>query len=240
MNLSLEGKKAVVTGAAGGLGYEITRALVNAGCTVMMTDLREENLKKGKEEFGENVSFITGDITDDAFCDEVALRCLEEFGSLDILVNNAGIPLKKGALETTKEEFMRIFEVNIYANLAMARACHELLKKSDCADIITICSSSGNHYHPTHAAYSASKFAQKALSNILNIEFFDEDIRVHTIYPSAVETPFLKKVRNDLGSNQSLKAEEVASLIVFILANRNNSVVDNVLIRRYTKRPDEN
>lgn len=240
MNLDLTGRSAVVTGAAGGIGYEITRALVNAGCRVMMTDLREDNLIRGKEEFGEMVDWITGDITDEDFCRKLAEKCESTFGFLDVVVNNAGIPLKKSAMETTKEEFMRIFEVNVFANLAVVRACHSLLKRSEHADVISICSSSGNHYHPSHAAYSASKFAQKALSNILNIELFDDDIRVHTIYPSAVETPFLKKVRNDLQTNQSCRAEEVADLIVFILANRNNSVIDNVLIRRYTKRPDEN
>ena len=172
-------------------------------------------------------------------CDKVAAFCEEKFAGLDILINSVGVALRKPLLEVSKEEFMKLYEVNVYTTLSMTQACYSLLKKSKEADIISLISSSGMYPHIHQGAYCATKYAQRALNEVLNVELFEDDIRVHNLYPSAVETPMAKIARGDLKENMSCKPEELADIIVFILSNRNNSVIDNLIVRRYTKRPDE-
>jgi len=235
----LKDKVVIVTGATGGIGNEIVRALVKDEAKVLMADVNEDALKNLKNELGKNVEYYSGDLCDRATCDKVASFCKEKFGKLDVLINSVGVALRKPLLEVSKEEFMKLYEVNVYTNLSMTQACHSLLKESDSADIISIVSSSGMYPHIHQGAYCSTKYAQRALNEVLNIELFDDDIRVHNLYPSAVETPMARIARGDLAENMSCKAEEIAEIIVFILANRNNSVIDNLIIRRYTKRPDE-
>lgn len=236
---SLENKVSIVTGATGGIGIEIVRALVNAGSKVLLVDINEDKLKKACDEFGENTSYFSTDLTNKDNCDKVASFCKEKFGGLDILVNSVGVALRKPLLEVKKEEFMKLYEVNVYTTLSMTQACYDLLKKSKEADIISLISSSGMYPHIHQGAYCATKYAQRALNEVLNVELFEDDIRVHNLYPSAVETPMAKIARGDLKENMSCKPEELADIIVFILSNRNNSVIDNLIVRRYTKRPDE-
>ena len=235
----LENKVSIVTGATGGIGKEIVRALVNEGCKVLLVDINEEELKRACDEFGENTLYFCADLTSKANCEEVALFCKEKFGKLDTLINSVGVALRKPLLDVDKEEFMKLYEVNVYTTLSMTQACYDLLRESSEADIVSIISSSGIYPHFHQGAYCATKYAQRALNEVLNVELFEDDIRVHNLYPSAVETPMAKIARGDLKENMSCKPEELAEIIVFILSHRNNSVIDNLVVRRYTKRPDE-
>ena len=239
MGSKLQDKVAIVTGATGGIGREIVKALASEGAKVLMADINEKALKSLKKEIGENIEYYSGDLCDLDMCRKIAAHCKDTFGKLDILVNSVGVALRKPLLDVTKEEFMKLYEVNVYTTLSMTQACYELLKDSDSSDIISIVSSSGMYPHIHQGAYCSTKYAQRALNEVLNIELFDDDIRVHNLYPSAVETPMAKIARGDLAENMSCKPEEIAEIIVFILSNRNNSVIDNLIIRRYTKRPDE-
>ena len=236
---ALKDKVIIVTGATGGIGSVIVREMVNNGAKVLLCDINEEALVKLTDELGENVKYYAGNLCDKKVCESIAAYCKKEFGKLDTLINSAGVALRKPLLEVTKEEFMKLYEINVYSNLAMTQACYEMLKESESADIISIVSSSGIYPHYHQGAYCSTKFAQKALNGVLNIELFEDDIRVHNLYPSAVETPMAKIARGDLKENMSCKPEEIAEIITFVLSHRNNSVLDDIVIRRYTKRPDE-
>ncbi len=204
----LQDKVVIITGATGGIGRFIVKALVDAGAKVLMADINEKALKELSSELGENVSYYAGDLCDRDVCGKVAEYCKEKFGKLDVLINSAGVALRKPLLEVEKDEFMKLYEINVYSNLAMTQACYEMLKESDSSDIISIVSSSGVYPHIHQGAYCSTKFAQKALNEVLNIELFDDDIRVHNLYPSAVETPMAKIARGDLKENMSCKPEE--------------------------------
>ena len=232
-------KTVLITGASGGIGSVIARTLLEEGFNVYMTDVQDALMRKINREYPEISGFSRGDITNPAFCRETAFFCADLFGGIDVLINCAGVAMKKDLLEVDKEEFMRLFEINVYANLAMMQACHEYLRKSEGADIINIVSSSGVYPHVHQGVYCATKFAQKALGEVMNIELFDDDIRVHSLYPSTVETAMAKIARPDLDQGLSCRPEELADIIVFLIKNINNSVIDNLVIRRYTKRPDE-
>lgn len=236
---TLKDKIIIITGACGGIGSVIAKEMIKNGAKVLLADIKEDVLIDLKEELGENAIYYAGDLCNKDTCIKIANYCKEQFGGIDALINSAGVALRKPLLEVSKEEFMKLYEINVYSNLAMTQACYDMLKESESADIISIVSSSGVYPHIHQGAYCSTKFAQKALNEVLNIELFDDDIRVHNLYPSAVETPMAKIARGDLKENMSCKPEEIAEIITFILSHRNNSVIDDIIIRRYTKRPDE-
>lgn len=237
--MTLENKVAIVTGASGGIGIAIVKALIDEGVKVLLADINEETLKKACEALGENAFYYQGDLTNKEVCNKVANYCREKFGKLDFLINSVGVAQRKPLMEVEKEEFLKLFDINVYTNLAMTQACLSLLEEAKGSDIISIVSSSGMYPHEGQGTYCATKFAQRALNDILNIELYDKNIRVHNLYPSAVESEMAKIARADLSGDVYCKPNELAEIIIFILSHRNNSVIDNLIVRRYTKRPDE-
>lgn len=230
----------IVTGASGSIGSTIARTLLKEGFNVYLADVQDIVMRKiVNEEYPDTSGFARGNLADPDFCREVAMFAADRFGRIDALINCAGVAMRKPLLEVKKDEFMRMFENNVYSNLVMTQACYPYLKKSDGADIISIVSSSGVYPHGMQGVYCSTKFAQKALNEVMNIEFFDDDIRVHNLYPSAVATPMTGIARPDLDMKSACRAEEIADIVAFILLNRNNSVIDNLVIRRFTKKPDE-
>ncbi len=236
---NIKDRVAIVTGASGGIGRCIVKGLVKEGVKVMMTDIDEKSLHALNLELGENTDYYPGDLTSKEVCNTIANITKERFGDVSILINSVGVAQRKPLLEVNKEEFMKLYDINVYSTLAMVQATCDMLESSKCGEIISIVSSSGVFPHEEQGAYCATKFAQKALNGVLNIELFDKDIRVHNLYPSAVETEMVKIGRPDLSDNVCCKPEELAEIIVFLLTHRNNSVIDDIIVRRYTKRPDE-
>lgn len=236
---NLKDKVAIVTGACGGIGKEIVKALINNGAKVLLTDINEEKLISLCGELGENADYYKADITNKNECLDIAKKCKDTFGKLNILINSAGVSLRKPLLEVNKEEFMKLYEINVYSNLAMTQACANMLEESKSGEIISLVSSSGMYPHEQQGAYCATKYAQRVLNEVLNVELFNKDIRIHNLYPSAVDTPMVRNARPDLKGDVYCKAEELAEIMIFILTHRNNSVIDNLIVRRFTKRPDE-
>ena len=235
----LENKVILLTGATGGIGIPIARMLIGEGARLLLTGLEEDVLADIAEELGENCAYFAADLLQEGAPADIIAYCARRFGRLDILINNAGIASRKPILDVTKAELMKHFEINAYAPLAMAQAAVPMLKDSGAGDIITICSSSGMYPYVGQACYSASKHAQRALMEILTMELYETGIRVHTIAPTGVDTGMIRITRPDLNGDAYCKPEEIAEIIVFLLAHRNNSVIDEVYVRRHAKMPFE-
>ena len=237
----LENRVAVLTGAAGGIGVPIARALTQEGAKLLLTDRDAEQLVRLAGELGGDCAVYAADLTDDDAPREIIAYCRERFGRLDILVNNAGIASRKPVLEVQREELMRHFLLNSYVPLAMAQAAVPLLKESAAGEIVTISSVAGMHPYEGQASYCASKHAQRALMEVLSMELFSmgTGIRVHTIAPAGVDTGMIRVTRPDLDGDANSRPEEIAEIILFILTHRNNSVLDEIYIRRHAKPPFE-
>jgi NADP-dependent 3-hydroxy acid dehydrogenase YdfG len=237
----LGNKVAVLTGAAGGIGAPIARALVQEGARVLLTDLHADPLVRLVGELGSNCAVYAADLTDEDTPKQIIAACKKRFGRLDILINNAAIASRKPILEVQKEELMRHFLLNSYVPLAMAQAAAPLLEQSGAGEIITVSSVSGMHPYEGQASYCASKHAQRALMEVLSMELFamGSSIRVHTIAPAGVDTDMIRVTRPDLCGDAYSKPEEIAEIILFILTHRNNSVLDEIYIRRHAKPPFE-
>jgi NADP-dependent 3-hydroxy acid dehydrogenase YdfG len=235
----LQDKVAVLTGAAGGIGVPIARALVAEGAQVLLTDVDADGLAKLAAELGSACTTCVADLADEDAPGKIIAECSKRFGRLDILINNAGIASRKPILEVQKDELMRHFLLNAYVPLAMAQAAVPLLVHSGAGEIITMSSVAGLHPYEGQAAYCASKHAQRALMEILTMELFPMGIRVHTLAPSGVDTEMIGVTRPDLDGDACSKPEEIAEIVLFILTHRNNSVLDEIYIRRHAKPPFE-
>ena len=237
----LQNKVAILTGAAGGIGIPIARALTLEGAKLLLTDLDEGELAGIAGELGGDCAVFAADLTDGDAPTEIIATCRQRFGRLDILINNAGIASRKPILEVQREELMRHFLLNACVPLAMAQVAVPLLQESGAGEIITISSVAGMHPYEGQASYCASKHAQRALMEVLSMELFSmgSGIRVHTIAPAGVDTPMIRVTRPDLEGDAYSRPEEIAEIVLFILAHRNNSILDEVYIRRHAKPPFE-
>jgi NADP-dependent 3-hydroxy acid dehydrogenase YdfG len=237
----LEDKVALLTGAAGGIGAPMARALALEGARLLLTDQDADELARIAGELEGDCAGFAADLTDDDAPGAIIATCKQRFGRLDILINNAGIASRKPILEVQREELMRHFLLNSYVPLAMAQAAMPLLQESGTGEIITISSVAGMHPYQGQASYCASKHAQRALMEVLSMELFSmgSGIRVHTIAPAGVDTDMIRVTRPDLRGDAYSRPEEIAEIVLFILTHRNNSVLDEIYVRRHAKPPFE-
>jgi len=238
----LKGKVAVVTGAAGGIGEAICKKLAaDYGMDLVITGRKSatlEPLAKELEKTGVRVKTVTGDLSSLGFVDEVIRAANEGFGGFDVLINNAGLSHHCTVEEMTPELFDSIMAVNVRAPYFMCQKALPVLRGSDCATIINICSVVAHKGYVFQSAYAASKHALLGLSKSLANEVYKENIRVHVISPGGVFTPMIALTRPELSSDGMMLPEDIAEMVGFYLEmRRSNAVIDEMESHRVTKEP---
>jgi NAD(P)-dependent dehydrogenase (short-subunit alcohol dehydrogenase family) len=190
--LRLDGKVAVVTGAAKGIGRAIALRLAEAGAAVLATDIDPDALDAAIHELGEHCLSMQLDVGDPAQVNAVAERALHDLGRLDIWVNNAGIypASAMDPTETSMSEFERVMHVNLTGTYLGVQACAHLMH--DRGVIINIDSTAG---FEGAGAYSASKWAVRGMTKGLAPMFGPRGIRVVAIAPTLIETPGIDELR---------------------------------------------
>ncbi len=199
---TLQGKVALITGGARGIGRGIGQALLEAGAKVVLADLgaRAETWNyelAGQSELANTVTELSQlgdvcgtnvDVTNSASCVDAVTAALDAYGQLDILVNNAGI-VQSGSLETFSEEHWdQVFSVNTKGLFLMSRAALPSLKAAGGASIINTASIAGKQGYPNMSAYCGSKFAAIGITQSLAAELAADNIRVNAICPGMVGT----------------------------------------------------
>lgn len=187
--IDLRGKRAVVTGAAMGIGLQIATRLAEAGANVLLTDLdvRGEESAAALRARGLHVQFQKCDITDTAQL-TAAVNAAAGTGGLDIWVNNAGIyPTTGPVLKVTDEFLDRMFDVNVRAQFSAAREAGNRMNKGGA--IVNLASIAGIRGGANISAYAASKGAVIAMTRALGNELGPMGIRVNAIAPGIIDTP---------------------------------------------------
>ena len=189
---SLEGKIALITGAAYGIGFEIARSYADAGATIVFNDIKQELVDKGiasYAELGIKAHGYVCDVTDEDKVNELVKKIEEEVGVIDILVNNAGIIKRIPMLEMKAADFRQVIDVDLNAPFIVAKAVIPSMIKKGHGKIINICSMMSELGRETVAAYAAAKGGLKMLTKNIASEFGEYNIQCNGIGPGYIATP---------------------------------------------------
>jgi NAD(P)-dependent dehydrogenase (short-subunit alcohol dehydrogenase family) len=207
--LKLQGRTAVVTGAASGIGQAIALSLARRGCHLALADVDDEGLQRTAAESISNEVRVSRHHLDVADADAVAAfpaRVTADHTGVDILVNNAGVALGGTFEQVAEADFEWLFAINFWGVVRMTRAFLPLLHKSEEARIVNISSVFGLIAPPGQTAYCASKFAVHGFSESLRHELARTNIGVTVVHPGGVAT----SISNNARMAQGLSAEDVA------------------------------
>jgi 3alpha(or 20beta)-hydroxysteroid dehydrogenase len=183
----LQGKVALVTGAARGIGEGIVRRFVEEGAQVMITDVLDGDGQALANELGQ--AYIHLDVVSRIEWDAALAATQSRFGRLDILVNNAGVIVFKRLDDLSEAEMRRIIEINLIGTMIGSQAAIPLLEHAGGGSIINMSSSDGIAGANSLTAYCASKFGVRGFTKALALELGHRGIRVNSIHPGGILTP---------------------------------------------------
>ncbi len=202
----LEGKVAIITGAARGQGADEARAFVAEGAKVVLTDVLPE-VHSVAAELGDAAVALDHDVTDEAQWGVVVKTALDRFGKLDVLVNNAGIFRPGTMLETTKEQFVAHTNVNQLGVFLGMKAAAPAMIANGSGSIVNIGSGAGQRGYPGIFAYLASKWAVTGMTKAVARELAPHKIRVNSVHPGLIATPMIA------GPNDQAALAELAATV---------------------------
>ena len=186
---SLIGKTALITGASGGIGAAIAKALHDAGATIAISGTRVEALEKVKTEVGERVHILPCNLSNPEEVEKLVPAAEAALGGLDILVNNAGITKDGLAMRMKDEDWSSVLDVNLTANFRLARAAMKLMMKKRFGRIINITSIVGVTGNPGQANYVASKAGLIGLTKSIAQELATRGVTANCVAPGFIATP---------------------------------------------------
>ena len=185
----LTGMTALVTGASGGIGSEVARALAAQGARVALSGTREEALQAVQSEIGGESVILPTNLSDAAAVDGLVPRAVEALGKLDILVNNAGVTRDNLAMRMKDDEWSDVIRINLEAAFRLARAALKPMMRARFGRIISVTSVVGATGNPGQANYAASKAGLVGMSKALAQEVASRGITVNCIAPGFIASP---------------------------------------------------
>ena len=194
---NLTGKVALVTGATGGIGLSIAKALHAQGATVALSGRRVEQLEALKAELGERAEIFPADLADTASVDALVPAVEKALGGVDILVNNAGITRDNLFMRMKDAEWDDIIRVNLTGAFRLARACLRGMMKKRWGRIVSITSVVGVTGNPGQGNYAAAKAGLIGMSKSLAQEVASRNITVNCLAPGMVETAMTDKLNDE-------------------------------------------
>ncbi|MCH2299572.1 MAG: glucose 1-dehydrogenase [SAR324 cluster bacterium] len=242
----LEGKTALVTGAASGIGLQTSIRLAEEGARVMMTDINLEEGLQQAEKLGANATFLKLDITEEEGWISVLDETVKRFDRLDILVNSAGMVLIADVEQITLEDWRKVHAVNLDGTFLGCKHGVRAMKKFGAGSIINLSSVSGMIGGFNLAAYNSSKGAVRMLTKsvALHCARAGYGIRCNSIHPTFIETPMLESMIRDSPdpekARQTLvrqvplrrigKPDDVANMIVYLASDESTFVTGTEMV----------
>lgn len=193
----LDGKRALITGATGGIGMAIANVMHEAGASLVLTGTREAVLKEKAEKFGVNAFYIAGDMSDADFSNNLFDDAESLFGDIDILICNAGITRDNLLIRLKDEDWRSVMDVNLDAVFRLNRAAIKKMMRRKNGRIINITSIVGVTGNAGQSNYTAAKAALIGMSKSIAQEVASRNITVNCIAPGFIESPMTDVLKDD-------------------------------------------
>jgi len=228
LSFGLDGKVALVTGGASGIGAAIVDTFVAKGARVAVVDLDGDAAAKKAAEHGGLASGYGCDVTDPSAVDAAVGAVLAEYGHIDILVNSAGVAILAPAEDLTVSAFDTTISVNLRGTFLVCQAVGRHLLAQGSGKIINLASQAASVALDQHAAYCASKFAVVGLSKVLASEWAGRGVTVNTVSPTVVLTDLGRKawegpkgdaLKAQIPTGRFALPEEIAATALFLASS---------------------
>ena len=240
-----DGKVAVVTGAARGIGAEITRRLLQLGAKVVLAD-RSETVAataKGLAGEGAGTNSIVFDVTDSAAVDKAVDAIVRKHGKVDVLVANAGVAFERKAVEHTDEDWRTVMGINLDGVFYTVRAFAKPMLKAKSGAIVATSSIAGvKAVRPeVHVGYDVSKAGVAHMCRVLGVEWAKQGVRINAVGPGYTDTEMLAEVGrtspatmamwlDDTPYGRLMKPAEIASGVAFLASDAASGITGHLLM----------
>jgi NAD(P)-dependent dehydrogenase (short-subunit alcohol dehydrogenase family) len=231
--ISLEGRVALVTGGAQGLGAATCRALADAGATVLPADVRADAAEAFAHELrdaGVEAEALELDVSDDRSARDAVDAALDRFGRIDILVNNAGVDRTAAFDDLSVEDFDRVCGVNLRGPFLLCSLVFPSMREHGSGSIVNIVSTAARRAWANASLYHATKWGLLGLSHALHVEGREHGIKVSAVIAGGMRTPFLLDRFPDIDLDVLQDPENVARTIRFLLTQPDGTVIPEVMV----------
>lgn len=233
----LTGKTALVTGASGGIGAAIARALHGAGAVVALSGTREAPLQALAAELGERAHVLPCNLSDPDAVNALPKQAAEAMGSVDILVNNAGITRDNLFMRMSDEDWASVLDVNLTATMRLCKGVVRGMMKARWGRIVNISSVVGATGNPGQANYAASKAGMVGMSKSIAYEVASRGITVNCVAPGFITTAMTDKLNDDqkagiltqVPAGRMGAPEEIAAAVLYLASPEAAYVTGTVL-----------
>jgi 3-oxoacyl-[acyl-carrier protein] reductase len=223
----LTGKNALITGASGGIGGAIAKALHGAGATVTLSGTRQGPLDELASELGDRVHVLTCNLSDAAAVDALPKQAADLMGSVDILINNAGITKDNLFMRMSDDEWSSVLEVNLTSTMRLCKGVIRGMMKARWGRIVNISSIVGATGNPGQANYAASKAGMVGMSKSIAYEVASRGITVNCVAPGFIATAMTDKLTDDQKEKINVQIpaarmgtpEEIAAAVLYLASN---------------------
>ncbi|WHH59369.1 SDR family oxidoreductase [Petroclostridium sp. X23] len=240
---NLEGKIAIVTGGAKGLGKAMAKRLLEEGVTVVIADILEDEMKNTVEEFksqGYEADYFLVNLESVQQISNMMDYVVKKYGTLDILVNNAGIQIRKWAVDFEEAEWDKLMGINLKALYFASTAAAKVMIPKGKGVIVCISSANSTEYTSKRSLYNISKAAVNGLVGTLGVEWARFGIRINAVAPGYVATDMVKQgitegiinideILTIVPGKRLLETEEIANAVCFLASDDSSGMVGQTL-----------
>ena len=229
----LNGKVALVTGAASGLGAATARVFAEHGARVVCGDIDEKGAQKIAKEIGGQALYV--DVAEPTSAETAVREVLGSEGRIDILINNAGVDFIRSTTEMSLEEWDRVQHVNLRAPWLMSRAVFPHMVERRAGQIVNVSSTASKKGWPNASAYAASKHGVMGLTQALHAEGKEHGIKVMAVVAGGMRTNFFRTLDPPPPPENLQPPENVAACILFMVCQPAESVIHELIVTPMTE-----